>query len=159
MDRAHHLGKSVIVAPATAADLADWADLRQALWPDHGLAAHAAEAAEMLAVPGDTANFIARTDDGVALGLAEASLRRDYVNGCKTSPVAFLEGIYVAPEHRRSGIASQLVGAVEDWARAQGCSEFASDAALDNLQSHRLHAALGFEETQRVVYFRKLLGE
>ena len=113
----------------------------------------------MLAAPDDTANFIARTDDGVAVGLAEASLRRDYVNGCKTSPVAFLEGIYVAPQHRRSGIAGQLVAAVEDWARAQGCTEFASDAALDNLQSHRMHAALGFEETQRVVYFRKLLGE
>jgi len=158
MDRAHHLGEPVIVAAATAADLADWADLRQALWPHHGLAAHAAEAAEMLAVPGDTANFIARTEDGVAVGLAEASLRRDYVNGCKTSPVAFLEGIYVAPAHRRSGIASLLVAAVEDWARAQGSSEFASDAAVDNLQSHRMHAALGFEETQRVVYFRKLLG-
>lgn len=157
MDRAHHLGEPVIVARVTAADLADWADLRQALWPRHGLDGHKAEIVQMLA-PDDLANFIARTETGVAVGLAEASLRRDYVNGCETSPVAFLEGIYVQPEARRSGVARALVAAVEDWARSQGCSEFASDAAVDNVQSHRMHAALGFEETQRVVYFRKLLG-
>ena len=145
------------IAAATAADLAGWAALRQALWPHHGLDAHAAEIAQMLDAPSDLANFIARTADGAVVGLAEAALRHDYVNGCKTSPVAFLEGIYVVPAHRRSGAARRLIAAVEDWARACGCSEFASDAALDNIDSHRMHAALGFEETQRVVYFRKEL--
>lgn len=146
------------IAAATQADTADWAELRQALWPNHGLGAHEADIAAFLAKPGDTINLIARLPDGRAVGLAEAALRHDYVNGCKTSPVAFLEGIYVAPDCRRLGIARGLVAAVEDWARAQGCSEFASDAAVDNLESHRMHGALGFSETQRVVYFRKVLG-
>jgi len=145
------------VTAATATDLADWAKLRQALWPHLGLHGHAAEIVQMLDEPGDLANFIARTAEGTAVGLAEAALRHDYVNGCKTSPVAFLEGIYVLPQHRRGGTARMLVAAVEDWARARGCSEFASDAALDNVDSHRMHAALGFAETQRVVYFRKAL--
>ena len=145
------------VAAATATDLADWATLRQALWPRLGLQGHAAEIAQMLEEPSDLANFIARTAEGTAVGLAEAALRHDYVNGCRTSPVAFLEGIYVRPQHRRSGTARLLVAAVEDWAQAMGCSEFASDAALDNVDSHRMHAALGFAETQRVVYFRKAL--
>lgn len=158
MDRADYLGEPMSIAAATAADLADWAALRQALWPDHGLEAHAAEVAGMLAAQGNTANFIARAEDGSVVGLAEASLRHDYVNGCKTTPVAFLEGIYVVPEHRRGGVARGLVAAVEDWARSRGCSEFASDTPLDNLQSQQMHAALGFEETQRVVYFRKGLA-
>jgi len=145
------------IAAATATDLADWAALRQALWPRHGLKGHAEQIAQMLEEPGDLANFIARNADGVAVGLAEACLRHDYVNGCQTRPVAFLEGIYVAPEHRRHGTARQLVTAVEDWARARGCSEFASDAGIDNIDSHTMHAALGFAETQRVVYFRKAL--
>ena len=157
MDRADHLGEPMKIAAATQADSADWADLRQALWPRGGLAAHAADIAALLAAPGDTINLIARLPDGRAVGLAEASLRHDYVNGCKTSPVAFLEGIYVDPAHRRSAIARQLVAAVEVWARAQGCTEFASDAALDNLGSHQMHGALGFSETQRVVFFRKAL--
>lgn len=96
-------------------------------------------------------------DGQTVTGFAEASLRHDYVNGCETSPVAFLEGIYVAPEYRRRGIARALCDAVEEWALGHGCTEFASDAPIDNEESHQMHAALGFEEMERVVCFRKTL--
>lgn len=131
--------------------------MRTALWPRGGDGAHAAEIAQLLVDPGETINLIARDDDGSALGFAEAALRHDYVNGCRTSPVAFLEGIYVAPAARKEGVARALVSAVEAWAREQGCSEFASDAPTDNIASFDMHRALGFEETQRVVFFRKVL--
>lgn len=49
------------------------------------------------------------------------------------------------------------MSAVSDWARSKGMSELGSDASLDNTTSHAMHAALGFDETQRVVYFRKAL--
>ena len=144
---------------ATAADARDWEAMRQALWPDGGdTGAHADDIARLLADPGDTVNLIARNDTGDAVGFAEASLRRDYVNGCDTSPVAFLEGIYVAPAARERGVARALVAAVQDWARDQGCTELASDAAIDNTGSLRMHNALGFVETQRVVFFRKQIG-
>jgi aminoglycoside 6'-N-acetyltransferase I len=79
------------------------------------------------------------------------------VNGCDTSPVAFLEGIYVRPNWRRRGIARRLCEAVEDWAGAMGCLELASDALLENNASHQMHTELGFEETERVVFYRKPL--
>ena len=104
-----------------------------------------------------TAAFVAIMD-GELIGFAEASVRRDYVNGCETSPVAFLEGIYVVPANRRQGVANALIAYVEDWGRNQSCVEFASDTPLENDASQRLHAALGFEETQRVVFFRKRIG-
>ena len=50
-----------------------------------------------------------------------------------------------------------LIAAVEAWTREQGCTELASDALIDNAASHAAHAACGFEETERVVYFRKPL--
>jgi len=100
--------------------------------------------------------LVARAAGGV-VGFAEASIRRDYVNGCETSPVAFVEGLYVTPHHRHGGVARALVAAVERWAKAQGLRELASDAMLDNEQSHAMHRALGFSETERVVYFRKAL--
>jgi aminoglycoside 6'-N-acetyltransferase I len=84
-------------------------------------------------------------------------LRRDYVNGCETSPVAFLEGIYVPPDRRRGGAGRALIARAEQWARDRGCQEFASDALLANEASHRFHSGAGFEETERVVYFRKPL--
>ncbi len=91
------------------------------------------------------------------MGFAEASIRRDHVNGCETSPAGFLEGIYVTENARRQGVARQMAAAVADWAREHGCRELASDAAIDNDASHRMHEALRFSETQRVVYFRRLL--
>jgi len=147
---------AIAVAPATAADAGEWARLRQALWPHAPSDEHQRDIAEALSHPRRTPAFIARID-GAAAGFAEASLRSDYVNGCETSPVGFLEGIYVVPEHRRAGVASSLVRAVETWARAAGCTELASDADIANRDSQALHGALGFSETERVVYFRKLL--
>lgn len=103
------------------------------------------------------AQFVAYARLGLAAGFVEASLRTDYVNGTSSSPVAFLEGLYVMPEHRRQGLASALVAAVEAWADSLGCQEFASDAAIDDELSHAVHKALGFRETERVVFFRKAL--
>ncbi len=149
----------VKIAVAAPDDAPDWIAMRSALWPGGGDGgAHADDINRLLADAGDTVNLIARDGIGHALGFAEASLRRDYVNGCETTPVAFLEGIYVVPEARGRGVAKALVAAVEDWARASGVSELGSDAAPDNMASLKMHHALGFEETQRVVFFRKLLG-
>jgi aminoglycoside 6'-N-acetyltransferase I len=141
----------------------DWADLRAALWPGSNAAGHATEVRQVLG-RGDTAVAFLAVDagvgddaDGPALGFAEATLRSDYVNGCETSPVGFLEGWYVVPAARGQGIGRALVAAIEDWARQRGCTEMASDTLLDNTQSQRAHEACGFEEAERVVYFHKRL--
>jgi aminoglycoside 6'-N-acetyltransferase I len=136
-----------------------WLELRSALWPDCPRDEHLAAMAAQLQAPQRFAQFVARDGEaGAPLGLAEAALRSDHVNGTQTSPVAFLEGLYVVPAARRTGVAAALVGAVEQWARAKGCSELASDAAIGNRTGHRVHRALGFDETERVVYFRKALA-
>lgn len=144
------------IRAARAEDAAKWHVLRLALWPDEAPAP--ADIAGMLAHPGRHANFLAFDAAGSAIGFVEASLRNDYVNGCETSPVGFLEGWYVAPEWRGRGVGSALIESAETWARARGCAEFASDALLDNTGSHRAHLACGFAETERVVYFRKRLN-
>lgn len=138
----------MIVTPAAPAHREQWLALRAALWGE--------EAGDPADLPKGDGNFVALVD-GRIIGFAEAAIRRDYVNGCDTSPVLFLEGLFVDPGHRRRGVAANLVAAVADWGRAQGCSEFASDAELDNADSHAMHRALGFEETERVVYFRREL--
>ena len=129
--------------------------MRIALWPDEDPQIMAREAPGTLN-RSDMLVLLACEADAV-VGFAEASLRHDYVNGCETSPVAFIEGIYVVPERRRQGVADALIAAVEQWARDQGLRELASDALLENSQSHAMHRALGFSETERVVYFRKPL--
>lgn len=136
-----------------------WLHLRQQLWPHCTEAQHRTEMEEFLAAPSRFAQFICFDERGKPRGFAEASIRSDYVNGTARSPVAFLEGIFVEPESRQAGIARELVDAVSAWARRQGVTELASDANLANSLSHTVHRALGFEETERVIFFRKPLVE
>lgn len=144
------------IAPASREYLGPWSEMRYALWTWDSPQDHAQEAEdEFLTGNPDRAAFLAFDEAGAAIGFAEASLRRDYVEGCETSPVAYLEGIYVRPEAREAGVGRALADAAGDWGRAKGCTEFASDALLENVDSHAFHAAIGFAETGRVVYFRK----
>lgn len=145
------------IDPAEAADLDEWAAMRAILWPEGSVEEHRQEAAAMLE-ESDAIAFIAHDDDGRAIAFAEASLRHDYVNGCDSSPVCFLEGIFVQPDARRSGLAGALVDRVRLWGQGNGCTEIASDADIANGESHAFHAAIGFAETERVVYFRKPIG-
>ncbi|MGH8081470.1 MAG: aminoglycoside 6'-N-acetyltransferase [Lysobacter sp.] len=146
-----------LVRAATRADLQAWAQLRHALWPDADAAAHADDIEDFLQRGEAVAAFVAVQAPGELFGFAEASLRHDYVNGTDSSPVAFVEGWYVQPSSQRRGAGRALIAAIESWARERGCSELASDALLDNLDAHRAHEACGFEETERVVYFRRAL--
>ena len=90
-----------------------------------------------------------------AIGFANASLRHDYVEGCETSPVAYLEAIYVDEEHRHLGYAKDLVNRCEEWGREQGAKEFASDCILTNNDSYKFHIAIGFKEVNRIIGFKK----
>jgi aminoglycoside 6'-N-acetyltransferase I len=145
----------VTIEPCASAQQPGWLDLRHALWPEHARDELAADLAPMIAQPQRYAQFIAYGEARQPVGLIEISVRSDYVNGTSSSPVAFVEGLYVAPDRRRRGVARALVAAAMAWARQRGLAEIASDVLLDNLASQAAHRALGFEETDRVVYYRR----
>jgi aminoglycoside 6'-N-acetyltransferase I len=48
--------------------------------------------------------------------------------------------------------------ALEEWAAGLGCTEFTSDVLLQNEAGQKAHEALGFEETDRVVFYAKRLA-
>lgn len=98
--------------------------------------------------------YVYCTDDDY-VGMLSLSIRNDYVEGTSTSPVAYVEGIYVKPEYRNRGIAKQLVEFAKQWAREKSCSELASDCVIDNLDSYQFHKKIGFEEVGRVICFRQ----
>lgn len=146
-----------MIRECTSPEQPGWLELRLVLWPHDDRAAHLVEMARFCAEPGRFGQFIAYSKQGETRGLIEVALRTDYVNGTQSSPVAFLEAIYVVPEVRRRGVARSLVRTAEQWALSRGCTEFASDAFIENHSSHAMHRAFGFQETERVVFFRKLL--
>ncbi len=142
------------VRKAAPADSMALAVLASRMW-EHDPTELEPEFAKLTASP-EAACFLA-FDDNKAVGFAQCQLRHDYVEGCETSPVGFLEGIYVDDSHRRSGVARALLSACEDWARSVGCTEFASDCELDNHDSLAWHLKAGFEEVNRTIWFAKKL--
>lgn len=140
---------------ATVNDLKDLVCLGLELWPSHTAGDLTAEFAELLAKE-DAAFFLAY-DNGKPIGFAQCQLRRDYVEGTESSPVGYLEGIFVSETHRKRGIARELLAACECWVKEKGCAEFASDCQLNNTESLRFHLSMGFEEANRIICFTKKL--
>lgn len=134
-------------------DLPAYFPLRTALWPGSE-ADFELEVEQILSDP-DLHSFVAEIE-GTLVGFIEVSLRA-YAEGCNSSPVGYLEGWYVTPEHRKGGTGRRLVEAAEDWARAKGCTEMASDTEVHNTLSQQAHARLGYTEVERIVCFRKTL--
>jgi putative acetyltransferase len=159
-------GIGVQIRPVYRPDQDEWVRMRTALWPDDGASEHAEEVAAFFA--NNTFRwsesllswkiFVAERPAGGLCGFVEASIRA-HVDGCSTHPVGYVEGWYVDPAVRRQGIGRKLAEAAERWAAMQGCKEMASDAHLMNTVSHAAHKALGFEETERLVHFRKALSD
>ena len=123
------------------------------MWEAHELEDLADEFREILKKD-DAACFIKYADVRAA-GFVQCQLRYDYVEGTGSSPVGYLEGVFVEAEYRKKGFATQLLAECEKWAKEKGCTEFASDCELDNENSLKFHLSQGFEEANRLICFRK----
>ena len=149
----------VRVRAARKEDAPAWLRMRDSLWPDYASTWHSDEIQQFFAgkLSNPLAVLIAEDDAGKALGFAELSIR-NYAEDCVTDRVAYLEGWYVVPGARRKGVGRALLVAAELWAKGQDCTEFASDAVIDNEISAAAHRALGFTETAQIRCFRKVLA-
>jgi aminoglycoside 6'-N-acetyltransferase I len=142
------------IRAATNSDLPELVRLFNALFPDNSEEEH--EITRYLAgkvSPGVI--LVAERAQGLA-GFVEVATR-PYAEGCESSPVAYIEAWYVDADVRRAGVGRALVAAAEAWARAQNFTEIASDALTDNHVSIAAHRALGYEEVERIVCFRRSL--
>jgi aminoglycoside 6'-N-acetyltransferase I len=139
--------KAVIEDSRTAAELA------VLLWPHHEVDDLEEELKEYITKGAIFICFI----ETIPVGFAQCNLRIDYVEGTESSPVGYLEGIFVKPEYRVRGIAKELLTQCEAWAKGNGCREFASDCELNNTESLKFHLQVGFDEANRIICFKKML--
>jgi aminoglycoside 6'-N-acetyltransferase I len=153
--------KNFRVRLAALSDVAQLTPMRCALWPESSASHHAAELTAVLNGSSQRVYplmiFVAEENDGTMAGFLEANLR-SAADGCDEKlPVGYVEGWFVAEWRRGQGVGAALLHAAEEWARAQGCAEMASDTDISNILSQRVHQASGFTISARSILFRKRL--
>lgn len=142
-----------MIKQATVADVRILAELAIEMWDENTVEGLAGDFAEIIS--GENAVCYILYEEENPVGFAQCQLRFDYVEGTETSPVGYLEGIFIREEFRHKGLAKDLLQACQQWAKEKGCTEFASDCELDNVDSFRFHLAMGFQEANRVICFTK----
>jgi aminoglycoside 6'-N-acetyltransferase I len=151
------MAQALVIRPVEHGDAAVWERMRTALWPDD-TGSHAADIARYFSPQRSEPLevLLACSASGAPIGFVELSIRPHAV-GCMSDRVAFVEGWYVEPGHRGRGVGAALMRAAEEWGRANQCTELGSDTQIWNEPSIDAHKALGFEEVERLVAFRKSL--
>jgi len=134
----------------------EWGKLRRALWPEVAFDQHRREMTDVLSDPEFNAVFVSTGRNRKLNGFIEVSMRLT-AEGCRSSPIGYLEGWFVAPEVRKKGIGGALLARAEAWASSRGCKEIASDTEVENALSRVVHAQFGYEEVSRLAHFRKEL--
>ena len=144
-----------MVQKAGEKELKILANLAVLLWDSHSVEELVHEFSGILSK--GNSQFFLKYENDEPIGFAQCQLRYDYVEGTKTTPVGYLEGIFVKEEERNKGYGKELLGACERWVKENGCQEFASDCELDNIESFHFHKAMNFTEVNRIICFTKTL--
>lgn len=144
-----------MIRAARENDLEIIANLAILMWKNHSVNDLVKEFLEIMI--NNESQFFLKYENGTPVGFAQCQLRHDYVEGTETTPVGYLEGIFVKEGYRNKGYAKELLAECEAWAKRNGCLEFASDCEIDNFDSFRFHKAMNFKEANRLICFTKKL--
>ena len=143
------------IVTATHENIDDWLSLRKVVYTGLEDSFHSSEISKFL--NDSELNCFLHYAKDEATGFIEVTLR-NIVDGCLSSPVRYIEGIFVKSNFRHKGIAQDLLNAATKWCIEQSCTELATDAELDNIAAQKFHLNMGFEETYRIVEYKKRIA-
>ena len=142
-----------MIREATQADALALAELAIKMWPGNTVSELQSEFLDLIS--SDNSVCFIKYVGNKEVGFVQCQLRNDYVEGTDTSPVGYLEGIFIREQYRKKGYAGDLLTKCEKWVKQKGCSEFASDCELNNNVSLAFHMNTGFKEANRIICFTK----
>ena len=148
-------GIRTLIKKAETCDLERLANLAAFMWKNHTTQDLIDEFSGIM-LKGN-AQFFLQYEHDIPVGFAQCQLRNDYVEGTATNPVGYLEGIFIREDYRHKGYARELLSACEEWAKMNGCVEFASDCEMENDNGFAFHKAMNFTEVNRIICFTKKL--
>ena len=141
------------IVSADMSNLKEWTDLALLLFPESSFDEEIDLHKKILQSKNEEGLLYQK--DGRYVGFMNLSIRSDYVNGTDTSPVVFVEAIYILPDYRHRGIGRKFIEYAEKYAKDRGITQLASDCYIDNDLSERFHKSCGFIEKERVICFVK----
>ena len=114
---------------ASPQEAATVAALASRMWEDNTLEGLTEEFEEMLSSQ-EAAVYLLYADNQ-PVAFAQCQLRHDYVEGTESTPVGYLEGIFVEAPFRRRGLAGKLLAAAEEGDENAWTLQYAFDAVGD----------------------------
>jgi len=141
------------IIPVDSSNLKEYVDLAMLLFPDEDYEEEYEMYKESFKTDKEMGYLYEADNKFVAM--MHLSIRSDYVNGTDTSPVLYLEAIYVLSDYRKTGIARKFIDFAENTAKQKGITQLASDCLLENHTSELFHKSCGFREEERVICFVK----
>lgn len=146
-----------MIITATITNLQEITKLALKLWPEHDFDELEKEYQEIIQNE-NNAIFLCY-DNNKPIGFCQCGLRFDYVEGTSTSPVLYLEAIYIEEEYRKQGYAKKLINRCIELGKSKNIKEFASDCEINNIDSYLFHLKLGFIEANRIICFTKKIDD
>lgn len=120
------------VVPPGLSTFATWPALAigEEIWANGGI--DAPRLAVMQRTAGPKTTILGRVDDRAA-AIAFVALHKD---------TAMLHALEVVPDHRRKGVAQNIMAAAAIWAQSQGAKYFSVVTTRENSPANRLYASL-----------------
>ena len=144
-----------MIRPATPGDIENMAAMGVKLWPEETVESLRTDFSEISGSSKDCV-FLSE-ENNQPVGFIHVSVRHDYVEGSSSSPTGYVEAVYVAPDHRQTGVGKALLAEAEKWCLQKGCIEIGSDTEIENTISQIFHLGAGFTRSNVLVTFIKKL--
>ena len=129
------------IRPANPRDVPPWLEVRRALWPHIAKEAHE-QAIEELLSPASPGCFLVFHEEGQRMGYVEGRIHPGAGGEKASGGIGVIESWYILPNFRWDGIGQQLLRAVEDWFRSQGCIAIQSEGAIGKEAGYKHHVAV-----------------
>lgn len=135
----------VKIAPKRLTAFAIWPPLAIIceIWADQGIGA--ARQAVMTRAKGAKAAILARQNDRAA-GAAFVAIHNS---------IAMLHALEVVPDHRRQGVANNIMGVAAIWAQNNGATDFSVICVRDNTAANALYTSLNMKNVGNYHYRKR----
>jgi aminoglycoside 6'-N-acetyltransferase I len=142
-----------MIRQAVKNDFDEWLRMRKLLYPEYSQEELLSEIKKIFhekTIVGelDYLVLVYEKDKKTLGGFIETSIRQN-VSKCQSSPVGYIESLYVDSDIRRNGIARDLVIESEKWVIEKKCSDFAVDTDPNRKGSIDFYLSCGFTEVKR----------